>query len=105
MFSQNEKEYFRYLWEGFKEGISWNEIAVTVIELTIGYILLGWVGIILAVMFGYMTWRVASPAVYTGYTKEEPVYESKCVAGHKDCEICDKNGDFDYEKRSWYNIF
>jgi hypothetical protein len=70
----------------FVKGWKWNEIIFILIALAIGYILLGWIGVIL--LFFYCKILANTQGGPNLYTAGIPKIEYRdCPLGHKNCQF------------------
>ena len=92
---QVNAEYNRYFFNEMIDFINWRELWFFVILLLICYLTMGWIGIPIGLAVHWLSACLEGGAIsdaFHDYPDEEPS-EIKCVAGKKNCEICDKDGE------------
>lgn len=104
-----EWEYIKDCFQGIIDFIRWGELGALILLTTIGFMTLGWLGILLALLFYGATGQLQGGMVgdfFNEYPDEEPK-RKKCSAGVENCRVCgdgyDHTFNVEYEKHlKWY---
>ena len=100
---KSNEPYWKYcIREYFIDMVRWDNLSVMVIAITVLILATGWWTLVLYPLF-HFTFHLMGGNYFKNFPPPEKK-KTKCVAGNINCKICDKEGNFAYKKRKWYNI-
>lgn len=95
------KEYLLICWKAFLDCIRWYDLIFWTSAVIIGYLIWGWIGVIIVLLMDYFSSEVSAPFIFHGDKQEKPIYHRKCSAGIENCKVC--NNEYDHEFNVKYN--